>query len=365
LTQPGSPADGAAFRGPPGTIDVFLSHVEEDGGVALRLVEALDRAGFTTWTSERDTIPGPPYREQAEQALDRSRAVIVLVSASSLDSQQMTLEITRARDRSKPLVPVLVGISHHELAARQPAWHAAMESAASMSLPAGAVDEAVPRIVAGLRAVGVQPTGIPGQPGAASWPPPPPARRSLYSRFAATPWWVQLALAGLVLLVVGGLGVAGTVAVVVSLDSDGASDSSTTSPTQPGAPPTTAAPADPGTTPLQTDVGEVRIVSSVLSEEFCPPEDFPGTCRKPDQGLFLIVTLEAWSEATTLTIDITGELYASYVVVDSQRHPPAVFADETGGVVRIVYTGLPAGAEGQDGTLHWPDNEPFRIRVTR
>jgi hypothetical protein len=38
--------------------DIFISHVEEDEGIAQEIARGLESAGYTTWYYERDGVPG-------------------------------------------------------------------------------------------------------------------------------------------------------------------------------------------------------------------------------------------------------------------------------------------------------------------
>ncbi len=39
--------------------DVFISHVEEDEGIALAIAQGLQQAGYTTWRYEENSQPRP------------------------------------------------------------------------------------------------------------------------------------------------------------------------------------------------------------------------------------------------------------------------------------------------------------------
>lgn len=137
--------------------DVFISHVKEDSAVTLEIARGLEAAGYTTWYYERDSVPGVSYLLTTKRAIEESRAVLVIISADSLASQQMTKEIVRAHESDKPFIPVLRGVTHDEFQQRQPEWREAMGAAASLEIPAAGVPAVVPRIVAGLKALGIHP----------------------------------------------------------------------------------------------------------------------------------------------------------------------------------------------------------------
>ncbi len=70
--------------------DVFISHVEEDAELALRIAYSFEGAGFSTWYYERDGLPGVSYLLQTGQAIGQSHAVVLIISANSLGSHQVT-----------------------------------------------------------------------------------------------------------------------------------------------------------------------------------------------------------------------------------------------------------------------------------
>jgi len=114
--------------------DVFISHVEEDILIAEELAKAIEDADFTAWYYERDCLPGPSYLIQTGQAIETCKAVVLIVSAKSLGSHQVTKEVVRAHEEAKPFLPVLVDVTHVEFQRKQPEWREAVGAAASVSL---------------------------------------------------------------------------------------------------------------------------------------------------------------------------------------------------------------------------------------
>ena len=135
---------------------LFISHVEEDAKVALEIAENLDKAGYTTWCYENNSVPGLSYLLQTKQAIEQSQAVIVVISPNSLSSRQVTLEVVRAHESGKPFIPVLLGISHIEFQQRQPEWHAAIGSVTSILIPKQGVSVILSRLIRGLKRLGVK-----------------------------------------------------------------------------------------------------------------------------------------------------------------------------------------------------------------
>jgi len=137
--------------------DIFIAHVEEDTDVALEIALGLEEAGYTTWSYEVDSIPGPSYLIQTGEAVAASKAVVVVISSDSLGSRQVTKEVVRAHETGKEFVPVLRDITHIEFQNRQPEWREAIGGAASVSVSLEGIAEIIPRIASGLNAMGITP----------------------------------------------------------------------------------------------------------------------------------------------------------------------------------------------------------------
>ena len=137
---------------------VFISHVEEDADTARELAAGLEQAGYTAWFYERDSLPGPPYVSQVLQAITQSAVMIVLVSSDALGSWQVDREIFQAFETQKPMIPLLLGITHQELRNRRKEWVLMFGSATPLSLPPGGVSAFIPRLVQGLNSMGAEPT---------------------------------------------------------------------------------------------------------------------------------------------------------------------------------------------------------------
>lgn len=147
--------------------DVFISHAEPDEAVARALAAGLEEAGYTTWYYERDSVPGPSYLIQTGQAIEAARAVVLLISMNAVVSHQVTKEVVRAHEAGKPFIPVLCGLSHAEFQMHQPEWREAVGAHTSIALPAGGAGEVLPRLIRGLKALGVDSTAAARAPSAA------------------------------------------------------------------------------------------------------------------------------------------------------------------------------------------------------
>jgi hypothetical protein len=158
---------------------VFISHVEEDKSIAEQIARGLEVAGYTTWYYERDSLPGLSYLIQVSQALKQAQAVVLIISQDALGSLQVTSEVVQAYESRKPFMPVLRGITHDEFQRRQPEWRHAVGPATSISIPPEGVSAILPRIIAGLETLQVQPRRGP--------PPISPPEQAPVPSPAATP----------------------------------------------------------------------------------------------------------------------------------------------------------------------------------
>ncbi|HTX21646.1 MAG TPA: toll/interleukin-1 receptor domain-containing protein [Candidatus Aquilonibacter sp.] len=141
--------------------DLFISHVEEDRGIALEIARGVESAGFTTWYYERDCDGGASYLVQTRQAVVDSQAVLLIVSRNSIGSAQVSREVVRAHESNKPIVPLLHEISDVEYKRRQPEWEEAIGAATSLEIPKGQVGTILPRVLRGLKKMAIEPNGSP------------------------------------------------------------------------------------------------------------------------------------------------------------------------------------------------------------
>src|SRR5437868_6229578 len=165
---------------------VFISHVEEDADTAQELAGGLEEAGYTAWLYERDSLPGPPYVTQILEAIGQSTVMMVLVSPATLGSWQVDREIFQAFETGKHMIPLLIGITYEELRNRRKEWVLMFGAATSLSIPPGSVSAIMPRLIQGLKGMGVEPTAPAHTTAAAPTPVPavttgPPAAQDTHT----------------------------------------------------------------------------------------------------------------------------------------------------------------------------------------
>ena len=97
------PGSGAALTA---HWDVFISHASDDAAAALSICGQLEALGLRSWMAPRDIAPGAHYAESIIDALERSAAVVVLLSPAALRSPHVLREIERAVSLRRTLLPV-------------------------------------------------------------------------------------------------------------------------------------------------------------------------------------------------------------------------------------------------------------------
>ena len=76
--------------------DVFISHSAQDKAVADAACAALENAGVRCWIAPRDVQPGRSFAGEITRAIQQSKAMVLIFSASSNNSQQVLREVQLA-----------------------------------------------------------------------------------------------------------------------------------------------------------------------------------------------------------------------------------------------------------------------------
>jgi hypothetical protein len=72
--------------------DVFMSHAEADKPIVRDLVSRLEADGIRVWIDEKEIRPGQLIGLEIEQALQKSRTVVLMLSEQTVNSGWVTLE---------------------------------------------------------------------------------------------------------------------------------------------------------------------------------------------------------------------------------------------------------------------------------
>ena len=88
---------------------VFISYSHKDREIAARVADQLTESGLATWLDVEQLNAGDSWTGQSQMALNRSDAVVVLVSPALLGNRQSLQEISYAQRVGVPVIPVRVG----------------------------------------------------------------------------------------------------------------------------------------------------------------------------------------------------------------------------------------------------------------
>jgi tetratricopeptide (TPR) repeat protein len=131
--------------------DAFISYVEEDSALAEELARGLNDAGISAWRYEADAVSGQNYLLQTRSEIEQCGAFVVILSRSSIGSEQVDREVVRAHECGRPFLPVLGGLTYAEFSRRRPGWQQAMGAATALTVPEEGADGIIDRLVRGVR----------------------------------------------------------------------------------------------------------------------------------------------------------------------------------------------------------------------
>ena len=94
---------------------IFISHSTKDDAFVAELRQALELQGLAVWADSRNLRDGDPLAPEIEQAIRGARAVLVVVSQHSLNSEWVHDEVASARQVQRkrgverfPIIPLLL-----------------------------------------------------------------------------------------------------------------------------------------------------------------------------------------------------------------------------------------------------------------
>lgn len=91
---------------------LFVSHVSEDRPAAMEIVEELERRGIKCWIAPRDVRPGQPFDDEIADAIERSRAMLLVFSDLCNESEYIRREVTVAGESQKVIIPFRIEDAH-------------------------------------------------------------------------------------------------------------------------------------------------------------------------------------------------------------------------------------------------------------
>jgi len=88
-------------------LEVFLSHATGDAEHIALVRPQIEALGISVYTAEDDPKPGTIVADKVETAIERSAAVIVLITKNSIESTYVQQEIGIAHRCRRPIVPIV------------------------------------------------------------------------------------------------------------------------------------------------------------------------------------------------------------------------------------------------------------------
>ena len=85
--------------------DVFVSYSADDKPTADAVCATLENKGIRCWFAPRDILPGVDWGGAIIEAINASRAMVLVYSAKANDSPQIKREVERAVHRGLPVIP--------------------------------------------------------------------------------------------------------------------------------------------------------------------------------------------------------------------------------------------------------------------
>ena len=112
--------------------EVFVSYARTDRARVMNLVERMRSAGIGVWVDEGGIHGASLWGQEIVDAIDASKVMILMISDSSISSDNVVKELSIASEDKKPILPVylqrsqlpksmryqLAGIQHLSQAAR-------------------------------------------------------------------------------------------------------------------------------------------------------------------------------------------------------------------------------------------------------
>jgi len=86
---------------------IFLSYARQDGEFTLKLAIRLKDAGVEIWIDQLDIPAGERWDRAIQQSLESCKALLLVLSPASVDSENVMDEVGFAAEERKLIVPVL------------------------------------------------------------------------------------------------------------------------------------------------------------------------------------------------------------------------------------------------------------------
>lgn len=90
------------------SFDLFISHSSADAKTARLLVGEFENRGITCWIAPRNIPVGSSYQSEIVTAIEHSRAMLLLFSSSTNESEHVLREVELAAQSRKPIYPLRI-----------------------------------------------------------------------------------------------------------------------------------------------------------------------------------------------------------------------------------------------------------------
>jgi TolB-like protein/tetratricopeptide (TPR) repeat protein len=178
---PGAPETSSV----PSATDVFVSYASPDVAVAEAVVMNLERHGVACWIAPRDVKAGALYADAIVRAISGAKALLLVLSESSVASPHVSKEIERASSKRRPIIALRI-----DDAPLSPALEYFLGESQWVDARAGGMDAALAKLIAAIRdGSSTMPpfnySAIPSKSALRSSAPSPESRRSRLLRIIA------------------------------------------------------------------------------------------------------------------------------------------------------------------------------------
>ena len=84
---------------------IFISYSSKDVSVANQVVAYLENNGFQCWIAPRNITSGGDYTDMIDDAINSCRALVLIMSSKSIQSQWVKKELATAVSYNKTIIP--------------------------------------------------------------------------------------------------------------------------------------------------------------------------------------------------------------------------------------------------------------------
>jgi TolB-like protein/Flp pilus assembly protein TadD len=152
MSEGGADDDTGPVRGAPetssdpGATHVFVSYASPDVAVAETVVMKLERHGVACWIAPRDVKAGAQNADAIVRAISGAKALLLVLSESSVASSHVGREIERASSKRRPIIALRI-----DDAPLSPALEYFLGESQWVDSRAGGMDAALAKLIAAIR----------------------------------------------------------------------------------------------------------------------------------------------------------------------------------------------------------------------